>query len=57
LKEFTHYFARNYPFGHHLASAVQSSSSVEEAWTRAGSFFAGSDPGGWSVLQESLGQG
>jgi len=55
LKEFTHYFARNYPFGHHLASAVQSSSSVEEAWTRAGSFFAASDPGGWSVLQESPG--
>jgi tRNA-dihydrouridine synthase B len=40
LKEFTHYFACNYPFGHHLATAVQSSGSVEEAWSRALAFFA-----------------
>jgi tRNA-dihydrouridine synthase B len=39
LKEFTHYFARNYRFGHHLASRVQSSASVEEARERAGTFF------------------
>ena len=39
LKEFIHYFARNYPFGHHLASRVQSSSTVEEARERAGIFF------------------
>jgi len=39
LKQFTHYFARNYPFGHHLASRVQSSSSVEEARERAKMFF------------------
>ena len=39
LKEFTHYFARNYQFGHHLASRVQSSASVEEARERAGKFF------------------
>jgi len=39
LKEFTHYFAQNYKFGHHLASRVQSSSSVDEAWERAGIFF------------------
>jgi nifR3 family TIM-barrel protein len=39
LKEFTHYFARNYKFGHHLASRVQSSESVEEARERAGMFF------------------
>ncbi len=39
LKEFTHYFARNYQFGHHLASRVQSSSSVEEARERAFAFF------------------
>jgi nifR3 family TIM-barrel protein len=39
LKEFTHYFARNYKFGHHLASRVQSSASVEEAQERAGAFF------------------
>lgn len=40
LKEFTHYFARNFAFGHHLASAVQASSNVEEAVRRAGEFFA-----------------
>ena len=39
LKEFTHYFARNYQFGHLLASRVQSSASVEEARERAGIFF------------------
>ncbi len=39
LKEFTHYFARNYKFGHHLASRVQSSSSVDEARERAFLFF------------------
>lgn len=39
LKEFTHYFARNYKFGHHLASRVQSSATVEEAKERAGVFF------------------
>ncbi len=39
LKEFTHYFARNYKFGHHLASRVQSSASLDEARERAGLFF------------------
>jgi tRNA-dihydrouridine synthase B len=39
LKEFTHYFARNYKFGHYLASRVQSSSSVDEARERAAVFF------------------
>jgi tRNA-dihydrouridine synthase len=39
LKEFTHYFARNYEFGHHLASKVQASNSLEEAKERAGLFF------------------
>jgi nifR3 family TIM-barrel protein len=39
LKEFTHFFAKNYKFGHHLASRVQSSGSVEEARERAGMFF------------------
>lgn len=42
LKEFTHYFARNYKFGHHLASRVQCSASVEEARERAGVFFENS---------------
>ncbi len=40
LKEYTHYFARNYRFGHHLASRVQSSGTVEEAWDRAQLFFS-----------------
>jgi nifR3 family TIM-barrel protein len=40
LKEFTHYFARNYPFGHQLAMRVQSSASVEDAQERAVQFFA-----------------
>jgi tRNA-dihydrouridine synthase len=40
LKAFTHYFARNYKFGHSLATRVQSSSSMEEAMERAGTFFA-----------------
>lgn len=39
LKEFTHYFAHNYKFGHHLASRVQSSASVDEARERATLFF------------------
>ena len=43
LKEFTHYFARNYQFGHLLASKVQSSSSVVEARERAGVFFANNE--------------
>lgn len=39
LKEYTHYFARNYKFGHHLTSRVQSSASVDEVKERAGVFF------------------
>lgn len=39
LKEFTHYFAKNFKFGHHLASRVQSSGSVDEARERAELFF------------------
>jgi len=40
LKEFTHYFARNYKFEHTLASRVQSSSTMDEARERARTFFA-----------------
>ncbi|MFA6283394.1 MAG: tRNA-dihydrouridine synthase family protein [Desulfurivibrionaceae bacterium] len=40
LKEFSHYFAKNYPFGHSLASAIQSSVTVAEARERACAFFA-----------------
>ena len=54
LKEFTHYFARNYLFGHHLASAVQSSRSFDEAWQRASIFFAQNDPEGWETLQKNM---
>jgi tRNA-dihydrouridine synthase B len=39
LKEFTHYFAGNYKFGHQLRSRVQSSISVDEARKRAEAFF------------------
>ena len=39
LKQFTHYFAGNYTFGHHLATAVQTSDCVEQATARAEEFF------------------
>jgi tRNA-dihydrouridine synthase B len=39
LKEFTHYFSQTYPFGHNLASALQSSRSLEQALERAEAFF------------------
>ncbi len=41
LKQFTHYFARTYTFGHQLSSAVQTSSTMEQACERADSFFTG----------------
>ncbi|ADH84779.1 tRNA dihydrouridine synthase [Desulfurivibrio alkaliphilus] len=40
LKEFTHYYARNYQFGHHLAAAVQSSPDLDTARRRAEHFLA-----------------
>ena len=43
LKEFTHYFALNYAFGHHLAMAVQKSSTLCMAWQQAFEFFSRSD--------------
>jgi tRNA-dihydrouridine synthase len=43
LKEFTHYFAKNYPFGLRLAAAVQSSDSMDQASARAQAFFAKND--------------
>lgn len=39
LKQFTHYYGQNFSFGHHLAIAVQSSLSMEQAMERAQSFF------------------
>jgi tRNA-dihydrouridine synthase B len=59
LKEFTHYFARNYQFGHHLAIKVQTSQSVEEAWERAERFFeqahsgAGLGSSGYSLTYQA----
>lgn len=46
LKEFTSYFAENYPFGHRLWAAVQSSDSLAEAWDGAVLFFEKNDPEG-----------
>jgi tRNA-dihydrouridine synthase len=43
LKEFSHYFALNYSFGHHLAMAVQRSQSMLEAWDAAVTFFQRAD--------------
>ncbi|MDF1614152.1 tRNA dihydrouridine synthase [Desulfurivibrio dismutans] len=40
LKEFTHYYARNYQFGHYLAAAVQSSPDLFTARQRAEQFLA-----------------
>lgn len=39
LKQFTHYFAQNFQYGHYLASRVQSSENVDDARERAGEFF------------------
>lgn len=39
LKEFTYYFAQNYKFGHHLATKIQTSNSLDEASERANIFF------------------
>ncbi len=41
LKEFTHYYCRNYAFGLHLASAVQNSKSINQAREKAAAFFIG----------------
>ena len=43
LKEFSHYFAANYAFGHTLAVKVQTAVSVAQGWQRALEFFQQSD--------------
>lgn len=43
LKQFTHYFAGTYIFGHHLATAVQTSNTMEQAAQRANDFFERSE--------------
>ena len=40
LKEFSHYYSKNYSFGHHFAMAVQRSQSVGEVLATARDFFA-----------------
>jgi len=39
LKQFTRYFAVSCQFGHHLAAAIQSSNSIDQARRRAARFF------------------
>lgn len=39
LKQFSHYYASNFFFGHHLATGIQNSKTVEEAATVAMNFF------------------
>ncbi len=43
LKQFTHYFASTYPFGHHLAATIQTSITMEQAEERALLFFSRSE--------------
>lgn len=45
LKQFMHYFARSFTFGHQLASSVQTSNNMEEAVARVARFFRQTDPG------------
>jgi tRNA-dihydrouridine synthase B len=40
LKQFTTYYAAQFTFGHHLAAAVQSSATIDQAKQRASEFFA-----------------
>lgn len=64
LKEFTHYFAENYFFGHTLACEVQGAGSVDQAWQRACAFFQRNDEQGMvkagqrlAEVDELLGEG
>jgi nifR3 family TIM-barrel protein len=43
LKQFTHYFASTYTFGHYLATEVQNSDTFEKAIEKAEDFFSHSD--------------
>lgn len=40
LKQFTSYFAASFQFGHHLAAAIQNSTSIDQARRRAARFFS-----------------
>jgi tRNA-dihydrouridine synthase len=39
LKQFTHYYSSNFPFGHHFASSIQNCKTLEEAAETAMIFF------------------
>ncbi len=54
LKEFTHYFAENYFFGHTLACKVQDARSVSHAWHRACVFFQRNDAQGMTEGEQRL---
>ncbi len=56
LKEFTHYLAANYAFGHTLAVQVQTASSVDEAWLRAVEFFRRHDQDDTDAGKDQLAQ-
>jgi tRNA-dihydrouridine synthase B len=43
-KEFSHYFSRNYSFGHHLGSRVQSCTSMAQVHVVARGFFMQQEP-------------
>lgn len=40
LKQFTHYYASSFSFGHHFVTAIQTSTSMPQASSRAKDFFA-----------------
>jgi len=44
LKQFTHYFAESYLYGHQLACSVQKSTSMEQAIEQAERFFEAHEP-------------
>jgi nifR3 family TIM-barrel protein len=54
LKEFTHYFATNYAFGHNLAVKVQTADSVGQAWQRAMEFLGRNDIKGMKKAEPVL---
>jgi hypothetical protein len=54
MKEFTHYFATNYFFGHTLACEVQGAGSVEQAWQKACAFFQRNDEQGMAEGEQRL---
>jgi len=56
MKEFTHYFAANYAFGHNLAMKVQAAATVLEGWQRAMDFFQRNDLEGIRAAEEELAQ-